>query len=67
MTDVDLKVHVMWKCAVCLHKPPGDRDITEALPAVTVMAGFAVCEEHIEWFALPDGVEDDLIMKRSVK
>ena len=52
------------RCAICLHKPPGDRDITRAKKAVTVMQGFALCEEHVDWFAIPDSAEEWLVEQR---
>lgn len=51
-------------CALCLHTPPGDKDIAQAARAVTVMEGIAVCEEHIDWFSLPDSVETWLVADR---
>ena len=54
---------VMLRCAVCLHKPPGDRDITAAEMAITVMGGLAVCEEHVDWLSLPDSVVELLLNK----
>ena len=56
---------MILRCAICLHKPPGDRDITQATPAVTVMDGTAVCEEHVEWLALKDSIEEALLDERS--
>jgi len=46
------------RCAPCLHTPPGDSDATKATEAVTVMSGIAVCDEHIDWLALPDEFEE---------
>lgn len=55
------------RCAICLHKPPGDRDITQADRAITVMAGHALCEEHIDLFTLPSDVEEWLLDERMKK
>lgn len=54
-------------CAICAHKPPGDRDIMRATAAVTVMSGLAICEEHIDWISLSDDVEDLLIREMERK
>lgn len=53
------------RCAICLHKPPGDRDITKASPALTVLDGIAVCEEHVEWVPLGDEIEESLLEERN--
>lgn len=46
------------RCALCLHISPGNASVAAATPAVTVMNGLAVCEEHIDLMDLPTDIEE---------
>lgn len=49
------------KCAICLHLPPAANEYELATPAITMIAGMALCLKHMDWALFPLHIEDRIL------